>query len=130
MSFAEVEALALLCHRAPDIPVPRVYNAYQIGNVSYIVMDYIPGPTIGKCWDKLSTAVKKSVVSQLRKHISSWQTIRGSYFGSVGGGPCEDSIFLHSYSGDRIAYGPFYSHQEFNKGVVADDDEDLEDLSW
>lgn len=118
MDLREAEAVCLLRDQAPSVSVPAVYNAYRIGDVSYIVMEYIPGPTVGECWNTLSVEEKNSVISQLQRHIASWRAIRGKYFGSVGGGACGDSIFKHSYTGDQIGYGPFASRREFNEGVV------------
>ncbi|KAK2742899.1 hypothetical protein FQN57_005029 [Myotisia sp. PD_48] len=113
----EAEALCLLHRRAPSVPVPRVYNAYQLGDVSYIVMDYIHGQSLGDCWNGLSEGEKRSVIAQLRKHIKTWRAIKGEYYGSVGRGPCRDALFLHGYTHIGL-YGPFKSRPEFNEGVV------------
>lgn len=118
MDLSEAEAVCLLRDRAPSVSVPVVYNAYQIGDVSYIVMDYIPGPTVGECWNTLPVEEKDSVISQLQRNVASWRAIRGEYFGSIEGGACRHSIFKHSYKGDQIGYGPFASRREFNEGVV------------
>jgi Phosphotransferase enzyme family len=98
--------------------VPRVYNAYKIGEVGHILMEYIPGATLGKCWARLSEVEKESVKTQLRRHVACWRRIRGEFFGAIGGGPCEDSIFKHAYGPLQIQYGPFQSRQDFNEGVV------------
>jgi hypothetical protein len=40
--------MQLLAQRAPEVPIPHVYNAYKINNIGYIVMEYVPGPTLGQ----------------------------------------------------------------------------------
>jgi len=57
--------MQLLAQRAPEVHIPHVYNTYKIGNVGYIVMDYIPGQTLGKCWATLSDEDRESIRSQL-----------------------------------------------------------------
>ena len=117
--LAEAEALDLLSREAPDVSVPRVYNAYMIGKVSYIVMDYVPGQTLSRCWNDLSAAERNSVIDQIRQYVESWRRIRGTYLGSIGGGPCMDSIFSHSFQPCQRSYGPYASRQAFNEGVVS-----------
>ncbi|PGH23290.1 hypothetical protein AJ80_02706 [Polytolypa hystricis UAMH7299] len=53
LNLVEAETLLMLAEQLPHLPVPRAYNAYKIGEVSYIIMDYVPGPTLAKCWKKL-----------------------------------------------------------------------------
>lgn len=108
----------LLAQEAPDVPVPHVCNAYKIGDVSYILMEYIPGPTLGKCWNTLSALEREAVASQIRQHVASLRQIRGQFYGAVGRGPCEDSIFKHAYTLPQLPYGPYESRQDFNKGVL------------
>lgn len=98
----------MLAKKLPDLPVPRVYNAYRIGEVSYIIMDYIPGLTVSKCWNELSSRDKDLIVCQLRIHVASLRTLKASYIGAIGEKPCQDSIFSH----------PYYSRHGFNVGVV------------
>jgi tRNA A-37 threonylcarbamoyl transferase component Bud32 len=116
VNLHEAESLRLIAERAPSVPVPEVYNAYRINGLSYIVMEYIPGEDLG-CWDTFCAEEKQSVLCQLQKHVAAWRSITASFFGSVVEGPCEDSIFAHSY-GKEIKYGPFKSRQQFNEGVV------------
>lgn len=119
VNLVEAETLVMLAEKLPRLPVPRPYNAYKIGEVSYIVMDYVPGPTLAKCWKNLSQQERDSVVSQLRQHVDSWRTLTASYIGAVGERPCQDSIFAHPYYWQReVSYGPYYSRREFNLGAV------------
>ncbi|OAX78200.1 hypothetical protein ACJ72_07493 [Emergomyces africanus] len=120
LNLVEAETLVTLAEKLPRLlPVPRAYNAYNIGEVSYIIMDYVPGPTLAKCWKSLSPQARDSVVSQLRQHVDCWRTLTASYIGSVGERPCQDSIFAHPYYWQRkVSYGPYYSRHCFNIGAV------------
>jgi hypothetical protein len=89
--------MRLLRERAPSVPVPQVYNAYRIGNISYILMEFIPGQTARECWKTLSETEKDSVIAQLRQYVTTWRSIKGDFFGSVDGGPCQESIWKHPW---------------------------------
>lgn len=51
--LGEANSMHLLFREAPTVHVPHVYNAYKIGEVGYILMEYILGATLGKCWARL-----------------------------------------------------------------------------
>lgn len=115
--LGEADAMHLVAHKTPEVSIPRVYNAYKIGNMGYIVMDYIPGPTLAQCWTTLSVEDRETIQLQLHQYISSFRQIKGTFYGTSDGGPCH-SIFMHEYRPPRVFYGPFQSRQDFNKGVV------------
>lgn len=92
---------------------------FQGLEICYILMDYVPGQTLSRCWEDLSTAERSSVIGQIRQYVQSWRRIRGTYIGSIGGGPCMDSIFSHSFQPCQRSYGPYTTRQAFNEGVVS-----------
>ena len=48
------------------ILAPRLYAMYRDQDTLYIVMEYIPGISLGTVWPLLTEANKKSIVRQLR----------------------------------------------------------------
>ncbi|GIJ83257.1 hypothetical protein Asppvi_002076 [Aspergillus pseudoviridinutans] len=76
--MGEAEALCLVRERT-SVPVPKVFNAYTIGGVGFLVMEKVPG------------------IPLLQGFIQEWRQIDGPLFGSVDGGPCEDVFFKHSW---------------------------------
>ncbi|WEW56739.1 hypothetical protein PRK78_002189 [Emydomyces testavorans] len=119
VDLVEAETLVMLAERLPSLPIPRVHNAYRIGDISYIIMDYIPGLTAARSWKELSLQDRNLMISQLRTHVTSLRTLTAPYIGSVGEGPCRDSLFCHPYDWQRkVSYGPYYSRRDFNLGAV------------
>jgi hypothetical protein len=116
--MGEAEALCLVRERT-SVPVPKVLNAYAIDDVGFLVMERTPGITLEQCWKSLTEDAKQSIVRQLQGFIQEWRQIEGPLFGSVGGGPCEDVLFKHSWDAAKSRqYGPFSTRKGFNQGVV------------
>lgn len=116
-SIGEAEAMCLV-RDLTTVPVPKVLNAYMIEDIRFILMERIPGISLGECWDRLSIASRKSIVQQLKGYIQQWRRIEGTFFGSIDDGPCEDIIFKHPWGTEPYQYGPFKTRKEFNAGVV------------
>lgn len=115
--MGEAEAMCLV-RKKTSVPVPRVFNAYTIGDIGFILMEKIPGVELEQCWEGLSRESKESIAKQLRGYIQEWRQIKGPFFGSVDGGPCEDIIFKHPWENEDYRYGPFQTRREFNQGMV------------
>lgn len=114
VQMGEAEAMILVKNQT-SVPVPRVYNAYTIEDVGFILMEKIKGNMLR---ESLPGPVKESVARQLGDYIRQWRQIKGPYFGAVNGGPCQDIIFQHSWENVERHYGPFASRKEFNEGMV------------
>ncbi|KAL3428137.1 C6 zinc finger domain protein [Phlyctema vagabunda] len=66
------------------LPVPRVHRTFtadvpgteegQLMEAQFIVMDYIPGPTVKECWDSLKVDQRQSVASQVASMIEKMQS--------------------------------------------------------
>lgn len=112
--MGEAEAMMLVT-RETTVPVPRVFNAYVIQEIGFIVMEKIHGVEMA---ETLPRAVKESLARELRGYIQQWRRIRGSFFGAVDGGPCQDVIFKHPWENKEYDYGPFGSRKDFNIGMV------------
>lgn len=118
VGMGEAEAICLVS-RKTSVPVPQLHNAYMIGDVGYILMDKVPGTPLTNCWDNMSGEEQGSVVEQLRKYVNELRSIEGEFIGAVDGGPCDEVLFKHPWGPTSPTYGPFWSRQDFNKGVAA-----------
>jgi aminoglycoside phosphotransferase (APT) family kinase protein len=116
--MSEAETMHLLSRKAPSVPVPKLRNAYAIAGVGYILMDYVNGSMLGDCWEDMNEDQKKSIVTQLKQHVSSWRLIEGSFFGTVDHGPCRERLFGHSYEYPGESHGPYLSRPDYNRGLV------------
>lgn len=112
--MGEAEAMILVRDQT-SVPVPRVFNAYVIAEIGFIVMEKIPGDELA---ETLPRPVKAALAEELRGYIQQWRQIRGSFFGTVDGGPCQDVIFKHPWENKEYDYGPFVSRGDFNAGMV------------
>lgn len=66
------------------LPVPRVYRTFtadilgisngQLIKGHFIVMDYVPGPTVEECWDSLDLSQRESVAGQVATMINTMQS--------------------------------------------------------
>ena len=66
------------------LPVPRVHRTFtadvpgfakeQLVKAHFIVMDYIPGPTVDECWDSLDVDQRQSVAGQVAAMIEKMQS--------------------------------------------------------
>lgn len=67
-----------------QLPVPKVHRTFaaEIADTSanrnvtghFIVMDYVPGPTVEECWDSLDQKERESVVGQVAAMIETMQS--------------------------------------------------------
>jgi hypothetical protein len=66
------------------LPVPRVHRTFradipgfgdrQLMKGHFIVMDYVPGPTVDECWVSLDLSQRQSVASQVATIIETMQS--------------------------------------------------------
>lgn len=115
--MGEAEAMILVQNQT-SVPVPQVFNAYCINEIGFILMEKIPGAPLSTHWDTLPQKVKLSITEQLCDYIKQWRQLKGLFFGTVDGGPCQDIIFKHPWENKEYEYGPYSTREEFNKGMV------------
>ncbi|OGM50345.1 hypothetical protein ABOM_001079 [Aspergillus bombycis] len=114
----EAEALLLVAAKT-KVPVPKVYTAYTIGEIGFILMGKIEGKSLGSCLDDMPREVLQRIAYQLKSYICEWRELSSSFLGSVNGGPCRDIIFRHPWDYTSTKqYGPFYSFEQYRHGVV------------
>jgi Phosphotransferase enzyme family len=123
VTLAEAEALRLVARKAPNVPVPAVLHVYrdEKSGIGYIIMTKLEGEPLSRQWASMSLKKRKDIVSQLARYVREWRKIRGSFLGTVDGGPCPDTIFRHAHSFAAYpdaSYGPYESRHDFVQGVV------------
>ncbi|KAI0530282.1 kinase-like domain-containing protein [Xylaria digitata] len=67
----------LIIKEYTKMPIPKLYAMYQhepSGN-KVMIMEYVPGRLLGKCYDSLDDEQKASVGVQLRRHLSDMRKI-------------------------------------------------------
>lgn len=127
------------------IPVPKVLAVLiaDDGITTYLVMNYIPAPTLAEAWPTLAPAEKEEVTLQLAKHLRQLHNLRPAspaMFSGCHGGPLPKDLFCfprhgmlkqtpvldlekmesslqYSQHGKRVQHhaynGPFYSEAEW-----------------
>ncbi|OJT01573.1 hypothetical protein TRAPUB_7969 [Trametes pubescens] len=96
-----VPTVHLVFTRIEDMDIPRFVT-------TYIVMDYISGPTLQYLWETLDAPTKTSVLAQLQGYIRELRSIPpgpDTAPGPLGGGKCEGMWF------GEDGVGPFPTHQ-------------------
>jgi len=107
------ESLALDLVRArTTIPVPRVRRCFRRRGNRFIVMDYIEGETLDKCWARLPLWRKAIVAWKLRSYVRQLRSIRFRSVempGPLGDGPqlCEGEEYFFSVKDA----GPFATYE-------------------
>ncbi|KAJ9261748.1 hypothetical protein DTO280E4_8889 [Paecilomyces variotii] len=118
VKMSEAEALILLATKT-NIPVPKVFSAYTIGDIGFILMSKVEGEPLGSSWDNMSHEERQSIARQLNSYVLEWRKLGAPFLGSVDGGPCEDIIFKHPWDYTSLKrYGPFQSLEEYKLGVI------------
>ncbi|KAL1616233.1 hypothetical protein SLS54_008526 [Diplodia seriata] len=84
--MAEAEAMRFLKTRLPNVPVPEIYQSFMKDDLGFILMEKIEGRPLSELWDRLDAEKRVSIVEQLRGFIEQWRELKGSWYGSLGGG--------------------------------------------
>ncbi|KAF8165475.1 kinase-like domain-containing protein [Crassisporium funariophilum] len=106
---SEANALDLLFAET-TIPVPRVRRVVKRQWDFWIVMDYIPGPTLAHVWGTLSTWQKVRVAFTLRRYVRQLRRLKAS--ATTPPGPL-------SAQGARICESPIFGQVQFRRGPFA-----------
>ncbi|KAL6305721.1 kinase-like domain-containing protein, partial [Sparassis latifolia] len=110
-SVSELEARNMLyVLERTSIPIPDVHLVFKQGNITYIIMQFIHGPTVQNCWHMLDASQRHSVASQLVRYIDdlhcSSVSAPSNKPGPLDGGKCEGPWFTF------YGAGPFASYEE------------------
>jgi tRNA A-37 threonylcarbamoyl transferase component Bud32 len=116
---SEGETMRHVATKFPGVRLPQVYRCFEIdcpdsyfGVKGYIVMDYIEGPSLDTCWDKLSTDVWESVVQQVAAMVDQLQSVHCDHPGVIGGGISRGTWF------SDYGAGPFPTKEVFQKWIT------------
>jgi hypothetical protein len=84
-------------------------------------MEKLQGEPLSDHWTSKSLDERKDITTQLANYVREWRKIRGSFLGTVDGGPRPDSIFRHPHSiavHPDASYDLYGSRCDFTQGVV------------
>ncbi|CDO77830.1 hypothetical protein BN946_scf184714.g5 [Trametes cinnabarina] len=104
-----------LVHQASSIPVPAVRRVFDVGRMKAMVLEYIPGKTLGECWAHLGLWQRFRIIWSLRGYIRQLRRIPAPYAmqgtpfpGPVASEPqlCVGPMFT------EYGAGPFASYEE------------------
>lgn len=112
---SEAEAMKLVSQRT-SIHLPRVYRSFTVygtggiyDSTGYIVMDYIDGVCLSKCWEKLLPNEREDVIRQVVDMIRELQSLQIPLVGPIGGGPSHGRWF------SIYGSGPFTGVSDFEE---------------
>ncbi|KAM0228839.1 hypothetical protein ACHAPO_010476 [Fusarium lateritium] len=121
VSLQEADALRFVSTNS-KVPVPEVFETIvelETG-VTFIIMEYIDGKTLGDLWPSLEASDKLEITNQLRAALQNLRSLEPqspSYFGSVDRQPLLDGIFW-TPGQDPSTSGPFNTEEELNQGIL------------
>ena len=100
-----------------NIRVPKLYAMFAevSTDISFIVMEYIPGKTLQKCYKGLDNDQKQRIATQLRQYFDELRSLpspKPEYFGSLDRSGLRHDLFKSL--ADRTFCGPF----ETENGIV------------
>lgn len=140
----EIEHLKFVAKHT-TIPVPKVLAVLKAddGITTYLVMNYIPAPTLAEAWPTLAPAEREEATLELAKHLRQLHNLRPAspaMFSGCHGGPLPSDLYSsptygiyvqkpffdlekmesslqYSQHGKRVQHhaymGPFYSEAEW-----------------
>lgn len=101
----EAETLNFVASKT-GIRAPRVHRAFQVedetqyfGTKGYIVMDFIAGQPLDKCWTNLPYDNQRQIAMQIADMIKEMQAVVISQPGPLGGGPFRGRFFTDYSAG-------------------------------
>ncbi|KAL7938312.1 kinase-like domain-containing protein [Trichoderma chlorosporum] len=110
----EAETMKFIAEKT-TIPVPKVYDTdWQDGNMTAILMEYIPGKTLDKVWDDLDKEQKMSIALELKGYMEQLGKLKGEYIGALNRG----KALIGKKSPHEC--GPFETERAFNRYILED----------
>jgi len=120
-----VEAQTMIfISRCSNVPVPKVYMAFEHKGYTYILMERIRGTPLGRGWFQRSASSRLKVLASLRDAIIELRTLgtKSSAISSLNGG----SLYDPRMPCIEGRFGPFRSIEEFHEylrdGIQPHDD--------
>ena len=102
-----------------SVPVPEVFDWYVKDGIGYIFMSKADGEPLADLWAHLTAEEKSSVVTQLQCYAQQLRSLTGEFYGALWNSASQDIFFNHlPYHQQEVHYGPYYSRQEYNDGLV------------
>ncbi|KAI0742827.1 kinase-like domain-containing protein [Daedaleopsis nitida] len=104
-----------LVSQSSSIPVPTIRRIVKVGDSQAIIMDYIPGETLGTCWSRLSYLQRIRIIWTLRGYIRQLRGIRvpNTLSKTVFPGPiASEPRRCHGPMFTEYGAGPFASYNE------------------
>lgn len=96
-----------------NIPVPKVYCAFERQGVTYIVMSRLSGSPLGHNWEQRPDQSKAKLLQQLKTYVQDMRSLKDPSHGavqSVDGG----KLFDVRLPGGAKGFGPFESVSDFH----------------
>ena len=119
VKLSEAEAMRFVASKT-SIPVPTVHDVYEKEGNTYILMSRVHGKPLGEVWDSLCTEQKATIVRQMNHYMAELATLPGDFYGALWESHLADIFFHHfPFRNEKIQYGPYFSRQEYDNGLVA-----------
>lgn len=107
---SELEAI-LFAQKHTKIPVPRVTEVYEYGDLRHLVMERAPGQPLEVVWDSLTAEQKQNVIMELTTYIGQLRSLSPPVPEGIGSTSLS-SGYDHRLGGNR--FGPFQNIAEFH----------------
>lgn len=120
--LAEASAMVFVAQNT-SVPVPKVYSAFKHKQVTYIVMERVPGKMLCRGWRFRTAESQARVLASLRRVIQQLRQIpapAGCGVSNVDGG----QIYDPRLPGEKH-WGPFRTVEDFHRKLRADLDEPI-----
>ncbi|OCH86603.1 kinase-like protein [Obba rivulosa] len=105
-----------LVRSSTNIPIPKVWRYFEHDEEHYLVMQYIPGVTLDRCWDTLSIWRKLWVAWKLRSYVRELRLVRNEQIDREVPGPITEDpsqpLKCHCPSTGESDIGPFHTKRE------------------
>lgn len=115
----EADSLAFVAAHT-TLPIPKLLGTYKHNDITYIVMNRLPGKPLMSLLPTMSLAEINVITSDLKPMMDELRSLKidnfekGSYIGSVGRQPCRDFLFM---LGDE-SKGPFETEEDMYENII------------
>ncbi|KAF2797331.1 kinase-like protein [Melanomma pulvis-pyrius CBS 109.77] len=116
---SEANAMKLVAEKT-SIRIPKVHRSFFVSQThglyksrGYIVMDYIDGLSLDKCWEILPQSIRDDIIEQVADMIAQLQSLQLPTPGPLGGGPSQGNWFTPYGAGPFT--GPLDLENFFNQ---------------
>lgn len=110
---SEFEAMGFVSANT-TIPIPRVTEVYNDGELQHLVMEYVEGELLDTVWQTMTAQEKQAIVEELTSYVDQLRSLVPSRPGAVGSTTLS-SGYDHRLGGNR--FGPYESIADFHRFV-------------